>query len=307
MIFSAKEVMLQVASEVSVLKPITTDERCKLQQILTEMLDDVQHACDKIGVQIVLCGGSCLGAVRHQGFIPWDDDLDIAIMREDWDKFKACFNDVMPDKYVLEAPNYDDKDTKYPWAKIYLKGTELQDVIDINLPYNKGIFIDIFVIENVVNNKMTQRFDAFVTATMKYVATSMLLYKYPSHDMDVLFSASMKSLIYYRLRQMLGFTFSFVSHKRWLKWYDLFAARHKKETSLVTIPTGTNLYLGEMLERKTWLPYATAKFNGVDVKIPHDFHKYLSKLYGEDYMTIPPKEKQISHPIVSLRFPDIIT
>lgn len=303
MIFSAKEVMHKIASKSSVLKPITDLERQKLQQVLTGMLDDVQCACDKIGVQIMLCGGSCLGAVRHKGFIPWDDDLDVAIMRKDWDKLKKCFNDILSDKYVLEAPNYDNKDTKYPWGKIYLKESELQDIIDINLPYNKGVFIDIFVIENVEDNKIIQYIDAFVTTFMKYVATSMLLYKYPNNEMNIFFSVSKKSLIYYRMRQLLGWLFSFVTHKTWLKWYDLFVARHKKETRLVTIPTGSKLYMGEMQNRETWLPCAKARFNGLDVCVPHDTNKYLTKLYGEDYMTIPPVEKQESHFIVSLKLP----
>lgn len=302
MIFSAKEVMYKITSSSSILKPITEAERRKLQQILTQMLDEVQCACNNVGIPIVLCGGSCLGAVRHKGFIPWDDDLDIAIMRKDWDKLKKCFNDILSNKYVLEAPNYNDKDSKYPWGKIYLKESEMQDVIDINLPYNKGIFIDIFVIENVANNKIIQYFDAFITTLMKYVATSMLLYKYPNKTMDVFFSVNKKSLLYYRLRQLLGFTFSFVTHKKWLKWYDMLASRHK-ETNLTTIPTGTNLYLGEMLNRDTWLPYATAMFNGLEVSIPHDTNTYLTKLYGKDYMTIPPVEKQESHFIVSLKFP----
>ena len=303
MIFSAKEVMYKITSSSSILKPITEDERRKLQQVLTQMLDEVQCACNKVGIPIVLCGGSCLGAVRHKGFIPWDEDIDISIMRKDWDRFKSCFAEILSDKYVLEAPNYDDKDTKYPWGTIYLKGTEMQNLIDINLPYNKGIYIDVFVIENVSNNKFIQYLDAFVASGMKYIANSMLFYKYPSKQMDTYFCATLQSTLYYRCRQFLGFLFSWVSHKTWLKWYDLFIARHKKDTSLVTIPTGTNLYLGEMLKRKVWLPYATASFNGLDVNIPHDAHKYLSKLYGKDYMSIPPIEKQVSHFIVSLKFP----
>lgn len=303
MIFSAKEVMCSIASKSTMLKPVTEDERHKLQQVLTNMLDEVQCVCDKIGVQIVLCGGSCLGAVRHKGFIPWDDDLDIAITRKDWEKFKDCFNGVLSTKYVLEAPNYNNADTKFPWGKIYLKGTEMQEFLDLNLPYNKGIFIDVFVIENVANNKLIRYFDACITTIMKYVATSMLFYRYPNYEMQLFFSTTIKTLLYYRVRQVLGFFFSFVTHKTWLKWYDLFASRHKGETQKVTIPTGTKLYFGEMQNRNVWQPYSKAEFNGLKVNIPHDSHKYLSTLYGKDYMQEPPVEKRISHFVISLSFP----
>ena len=265
---------------------------------------DVQDACTKIGVQMVLCGGSCLGAVRHQGFIPWDDDLDIAITRKEWEVFKLHFEETLGEKYVLEAPNYGNVDTKYPWPKIYLKGSELVDVIDINLPYHKGIFIDIFVIENVSNYRTVQYMDALFAAGLKYIPTSILLYKYPSELLISVFTSTTKSKVYFRLRQLLGLLASIFPHKTWLKWYDDFASRHREEKELTTIPTGTRLYLGEMLPRVIWQPYEEGTFEGIKVFLPHLYHQYLANLYGKNYMQLPPAEKRETHPIVRLKFPD---
>lgn len=300
--FSAKEVMHQIASNNNILKKIEDTERKKLQGVLTQMLKDIQQASKRVNVQFALCGGSCLGAVRHQGFIPWDDDVDISMMRKDWELFKCHFKEILGDKYILEAPNYDNKDTKYPWAKIYKKGTVMTDILDLNLPYSKGISIDIFVIENVSNWKITQYFDAIITITMKYIATSMLFYKYPNRLMDQYFCSTVKSTIYYRLRQTLGLLFSFISHKTWCRWYDKFASRHKRESLLTTIPTGINLYIGEMLRRTDWLPYSTAIFEGLEVNVPNNPHKYCAQRYGDNYMEIPPLEKRESHFIVQLSF-----
>jgi phosphorylcholine metabolism protein LicD len=138
---------------------------------------------------------------------------------------------------------------------------------------------------------------------MKYIATSMLYYKYPNKELIKFFMATFSSATYFRMRQLLGFLFSFVSHKTWLKWYDRFASRHKGESEMVTIPTGTHLYKGEMLPRNVWLPYSKAKFDGKEVNIPHLPEKYLTMMYGSNYMQLPPEKDRVTHPIYKLKFP----
>lgn len=71
---------------------------------------------------------------------------------------------------------------------------------------------------------------------------------------------------------------------------------------MVTIPTGTRLYLGEMLNRNTWLPFSKGVFNGVEVNLPKDPDFYCKNLYGNNYMQLPPVEKRETHPIVKLSF-----
>ena len=299
---SSKDVLHKAALNSDAISVMSPKERTKLQDLLTSMLKDIQKACSLMGVEIVLCGGSCLGAVRHQGFIPWDDDMDISMFREDWDLFKTRFDELLGGKYVLEAPNYNDKDSKYPWSKIYLKGTEYVEVFDINYPYNKGISIDVFVIENVHRLRFVQYFDASIAALFKYVATSMLFYKYPNDLMKQMFSHTFKSKMYFDSRRLLGWFFSCVSHKKWLEWYDKFISRHKEASMMVTIPTGTRLYLGEMLNRNIWLPFSKGVFNGVKVNLPKNPDLYCKNLYGNNYMQIPPVEKREPHPIVKLSF-----
>lgn len=301
---SSKKILHTVSLNSEELRDISEEERLKLQQVLVDILQDIQQACEHIGVEIVLCGGSCLGAVRHQGFIPWDDDLDISMFREDWDLFKTRFDELLGERYVLEAPNYNDSDSKYPWSKIYLKGTEYVEVFDINYPYNRGISIDVFVIENVHRLRLVQYFDASIAALFKYVATSMLFYKYPNDLMKQMFSHTFKSKMYFDCRRILGWLFSCVSHKKWLEWYDKFISRHKEVSTKVTIPTGARLYMGEVLNRNIWLPFSKGVFNGVEVNLPKNPDLYCKNRYGNNYMQIPPVEKREPHPIVKLSFPN---
>lgn len=301
--FSSKEVMHKVASRSDALSPLSPEELLKLQRVLTSMLNDVQKACLSIGVEFVLCGGSCLGAIRHHGFIPWDDDLDIAIFRKDWSTFKNYFQEYLGDKYILEAPDYDNKDSQYPWGKIYLKDSEYIDVFGINYPYHKGINIDLFVIENVPDGKIAQLWEAFVSAFFKYVATSMLFYKYPNNLMKEMYSKTFRTRAYFTFRQLLGGTFSFISHKKWLHLYESFISKHSDESLLTTIPTGTHLYLGEMRKRSTWIPFSKGVFNGLEVNLPHDPDAYCRSMYGDNYMQLPPVQDRETHPIVRLKFP----
>lgn len=301
--FSAKEVMHQLSDRNGVLKKVTEEERKKLQDVQVRMLKDIQSACKEIEVEFALCGGSCLGAIRHQGFIPWDDDIDICFLRKDWDVFKQHFEAVLGGNYELESPHYGNKDSKYPWSTIYLKGTEMQNLLDVNLPFCKGIYIDVFILENVPESRFVQYVDAVVTGGMKYIANSMLFYKYPSAELKSYFSVTIKSLLYMRFRQFLGFMFSFVSHKRLLEIFDRYASRHVGETKMVTIPTGTHLYMGEMLPRKMWIPFSKAMFCGLEVNVPATPSEYLAMMYGQNFMKIPPEKDRISHFIYSLKFP----
>lgn len=300
--FSAKKIVNHIVGIGRQLKPIDQQTLLHLQHVLYDMLVDITSYCKDLGIEVALCGGSCLGAVRHKGFIPWDDDLDIAITRKDWEQFKVGFNEALGEKYELGAPGYDNKDCCYPWGKIYLKGTEVIGWMNAEMPYPKGISVDVFVIEDVTPNRLVRCIDAIVAPFFKYVATSMLFYQYPNPLMKHLFSSSFSSRGYFAFRQFLGFLFSFVSHKTWVDWYDKFISRHQGDTAFLTIPNGTKLYKGEMLRREYFLPYSTGEFMGMKVCLPHDPDKYLRNLYGGNYMQLPPEDKRESHFAVSVKF-----
>ena len=297
---SQRNVMTRLAVETKLLKEVGEKDRNKLQEVLTEMLQDIQIACDKEQLQVALGYGSVIGAVRHGGFIPWDDDIDLIMLREDWERFKLVFDDVLGDKYILEAPNYGNKDTKCTWGKIYKRNTELVEIMEKDMPFEKGIFIDVFVYDNVPNNKMVRKLDGFLSFWMKGIATSQLLYKYENKDMRAFMNATPDSAKYYKRRILLGKLLSFVSHKKWCDFLDSYMARHKK-SEYITVPMGTS-YEYELFKATDIVPFVKGQFNGLSVNLPHNTDLYLRRLYGDDYMQIPPIEKREKHFIVSLKF-----
>ena len=299
---SAKQVMNDLAKETNLLEEVSGENRTKLQQTLLLMMRDIHNVCVKHEIWYSLVGGSCLGAIRHKGFIPWDDDIDISMLREDWERFKLCFDEELGEKYVMEAPRYGNKDCKTTWAKIYKKGTILEEIQDVNVPYDKGIFIDIFFYENVSDNKVVRKIDAAISNFLKGVATSIVYYKYPNELMMKFYGATPETKRYYRLRRALGFCFSFISHKDFCSMYDRFVSRHHKVGSYITAPTGRKNYMGELLQRSWWKPMELVQFENAEFFILAGHDNYLKTLFGENYMQLPPEEKRERHFVVRMKF-----
>ena len=303
MVKAIKNIMRESGMNSHLIHMITDEELKQLQETLLAMFLDVVEACKQIDIDYTLIGGSVLGAIRHKGFIPWDDDLDIGMTRNDWEVFKQNFNSVLGDKYVLESPNYDNKDTKQLLSKIYLKNSEYVMIEEVNMPYHNCIFIDVFVIDSVSDNSLTYSFDCFATNMMRLMAITMQEYKYPSPIMKDAMMSSISTKLYYFARQIVGFCSSAISHKVLSDFFDHFVSRHKKKTRRATVATGLKRYKNETLNYEVWFPYSKGVFNGIEVNLPHNPDKYLSIIYG-DYMKLPPVEKRETHAIVRLKFGD---
>ncbi|KAA3143264.1 LicD family protein [Alistipes indistinctus] len=289
--------MNRLAGQAEILHRMDEATRKKLQHELVGMYMDIQSVCRQHQLTVMLAGGSALGAARHSGFIPWDDDLDLMMPRKDYDLFLKIFGPSLSQKYILTSPNTLTH-SKNLFAKIYKKGTEFLELQDIGTPFPHGIFVDIFPIENVPENKVVRIIKGLLADIISYVTVSVFYFRYGNRFFKEYMSANRRAKWNYRLRITIGFMFSFVSHRQWCNFFDSFV-RSSHPGRYVTIPTGRKHYRGEIIERAKLFPPVHADFECHQVKVPRDNDAYLKNLYG-DYMKIPPVEHREQHYIVRI-------
>ena len=285
------------ARKSNVLKELTPTDRKQLKASLLEMYKVIADFCEKHGLVVFLGGGSCLGAVRHKGFIPWDDDLDLNMPRADYDKLIALIEQgEFPDGYEFSYPSKK-HDSKNAFLKIYKNGTKNVEIYDIGTSFPKGINIDIFPMENVPTNKLVRYVKALCFEIIKAIAVSSFYYENRNPELERFINADEDLKKMYRTRCLLGRMFSWIGHRRLGYWADRIA-QHKKESELITYPTGRRHYLGEIMPRSVFLPVSKGIFEGIEVNLPAQPEKYLENLYGKTYMQVPPPEKRERHFVV---------
>ena len=261
------------------------------------MAVDLDERCRKYGIKMFLAGGSLLGAVRHGGFIPWDDDMDLGTSREDYERLKEIFDEEFSDSYELRCPN-----SPYPngnrFMQIYKKGTVLKTAGDPTPFQPECVKMDIFPYDYAPNNSLIRKIKGTYINALMLISSCVMDKKYG--DYKSLIKNAQNGKFYLRMRVVIGTVFSFLKPQKWFDILDK-AVRSKKETNLVTLAFGRKHYLGETCPKDVFLPLSEIKFNEHIFYALANSKAYLKNLYGEDYMTPPEESKRESHFIVELK------
>lgn len=239
----------------------------KAQKRMLSILDVFVSICEKHKIDYWLYAGTALGARRHGGFIPWDDDLDVVILRKDYKKLVRILEEELPASLKLQTRKTDKKYQLF-YAKIrdlnsvfYESGTE-------EYKY-KGIFIDIFPLEQVSS------------LSLKKLTDSVLNSPYSFKKANVFY----KKLKYILMMLLIPLANLIVVVNRWY-----FKTR---ETGIWEYTFGMRAY--ENLNLSHFFPIGKTTFEGKKYNVPGKIDAYLANHYGKNYMTIPPKEKRQIH------------
>lgn len=283
---------LQSLPEMDEIHIINDEELKALQACFLGMLKDIDAVCRRYHICYMAAGGTALGSVRHKGFIPWDDDVDILMPREDLNRFVAIFDEAMGEGYEMTAPNSPYKLESMIYT-VYKKNTVKANfqTMDSDLP--QGVHIDIFAIESVPRNPVVRRIKGVTAMGLQYIAVSALFRHYTNPHKKAFFYQTTAGKINYNLRMAVGFLFSWYPYDKWGDLFDRFV-REKTDTGLWAVPTDIGHYFGHIMPKEVYYPPIQGPFEDMTVNLPHDPDAYLKNQYG-DYMTIPPVEERESH------------
>lgn len=279
------------------LKRLSDEDLNLFHRILLDMYLDILRICKQNDIKVILGGGSALGAVRHHGFIPWDEDIDLMIDANDVEKFIEKFTEEYSDKYHIVSPFIRDK---YPYMLLQIinKNTSITQVFDVSKIRPSGVTIDINLIVSVPDNYCLKLIHGFISDSMFFLINSKALYLTVSRRSFSFFSQNFVLFAFMLFRLVLGASLFFISYKRLCNLFYKWSVLFNNKTRNVTIATGRKHYFGETLSRDVFFPPKQVEFENVEAYIPAHSDDYLNNLFGSNYMDIPPKDKREPHAYV---------
>jgi lipopolysaccharide cholinephosphotransferase len=253
-----------------------------MQSKLLEMMEWFHCFCMKHDIKYYALGGTALGAVRHNGFIPWDDDIDVGMPRLEYNRLISLMKtENNSNKYLLETP-LENRDFVYPISKLYDTTTTL--IENTRYKTKRGIFIDIFPLdgigntyeESLVNFKQIEKKLDFVRTRVCAINTKRAFYK----NFAIILGRCIPK---------------FISdwQKTMQQAQDLCEERAYADYEYIVNSAGA-WREKEIIKKEYFGQPVLCKFESLDIYIPENADKYLTCLYG-NYMQLPPKEKQVTH------------
>lgn len=267
------------------------DELLKLKKAELDILTEIDKICRKHDIQYFVAYGTLLGAVRHGGFIPWDDDIDIGMLRDDYERFLAVSQNELPSKYMLQHYTTEASTPTY-FAKVRNKNTLFCEKYAESIPMCKGIYVDIFPFDKVSDSSRENKWISFVSLFLHeiYIAKSVSVIADPDPSTQTRFFSSLRKISHLLVKP--------IPKSKAYHWLDTYLRKRNNSSSSMISYCGK--ISGSFPENKVF-PLKSLPFESLIVPVPCDTDYVLKKEYG-DYMQLPPEEKRYSHKPYMLKF-----
>lgn len=266
---------------------LTEEELREVQMIEIEMLQEIDRICKKCGIKYCISAGTQLGAIRHKGFIPWDDDADVAFLRPEYEKFwNACETELDKERFYIQDCNHTEG-YRWGYGKLRRKGTEFIRLNQEHMPYEQGVFVDLMPYDNVPDAFLLRKWHNF---------RCFLYRKSFWAPLGKMQEKGIKKIAYILLDRIPD-KWLYASFQKFAKKYNT------KQTKRIRIcafpvPGNENGYL-----RTSFEELVSTEFEGIELMGMKDYDTYLVYKYG-DYMKLPPVEKRKVHPVSRIKLLD---
>lgn len=270
----------------------------RLHGVQLEILNDFINVCEKYQLTYFAVYGTAIGAVRHQGFIPWDDDIDVGMLREDYNRFFEVFQKELGEKYALLTPEIDDR-YACTVTHIQKKGTKFISEMSQDLKCEQCIFMDIFPFDYVADDEKSQMKQARQTSfwgKMLFLAGTA----YPVIPLKGLAGA----LAGVACKILHAFLKLFkVSPKTLYRKYRKAATFYNQSGGEYVTSFEYGGCLKDKIREREIYPLKKVKFEHLEINLPANNDEFLRKVYG-DYMQLPPEDQRVNHMPLVIDFGD---
>lgn len=277
----------------------SNDELKLIQEKGLGLLHEFLRIAEKHQLTYYIIGGTLLGAVRHKGFIPWDDDIDIAMPREDYNRFITLSSSEYRSPFRLVT---DQTDETYRRVYACLQDSSTQ----IKLTHgNKEVIFSLWLDILPIDGMPEKGWSRFIHEKL-YLFTRMMVHL-SNFDRQVDQNRKNRSLLE---KTVIGFANKtkierWIDYKFWSKCYNRILTKYDM-TAFYSGSLPGAYKLGELVPSRLWGAGCQIEFEGLLVNAPEHYSEYLATIYGSDYLTPPPAEKRIPHQYEVLSFGDKI-